>query len=65
MSAVVGSKLYYGDMLDDAAAAEVEAKLRDATPEEAEGMVSAFREMHAGTSLVIHILPGDLVATPG
>jgi len=52
MSAVVGSKLYYGDMLNDAGAAEVEAKLRDATPEEADEILSAFREMHAGTSLL-------------
>lgn len=47
---VVGSRLYYGDMLGADAAKEMDEKLMTATAEEKEDLLSAFRDMHAGTA---------------
>ena len=51
MRTVVGSRLYYGDLLNPEGIAAVEAKFARATPEEAEETLVAFRDVHAGTSL--------------
>ena len=48
MRTVVGSRLYYGDVLNPEGIAAVEAKLARATPEEAEETLGAFRDVHAG-----------------
>ena len=50
MRTVVGSRLYYGDVLNPEGIAAVEAKLARATPEEAEETLGAFRDVHAGTA---------------
>lgn len=47
---VVGTRLYYGDMLGDEAAREVDAKLSTAEVEEKEEILSTFRDLHAGTA---------------
>jgi len=46
----VGSRLYYGDLLGEEAAAAVDAKLMAAGAEDREVILSAFRDVHAGTA---------------
>ena len=45
-----GTRLYYGDLFSDEGAAAVDARLRDAEPEEAVQIIEAMRAVHAGTA---------------
>ena len=47
---VVGSRLYYGDLLGEEAAAKMDDKLMSANSDEKEEILNAFRDLHAGTA---------------
>ena len=47
---VVGTRLYYGDMLGEEAAQKMDDRLAAADTEEKEEILAAFRDLHAGTA---------------
>jgi hypothetical protein len=51
MEKVLGSRLYYGDLLNDDAAAALEETLMHAPPEEREKILETLRDVHAGTAV--------------
>ena len=50
VDAARGTRLYYGDLFSDEGARNVDARLRDSTPEEAVRVIQNLRAVHAGTA---------------